>query len=73
MIFGGSYADSSVCDWQSMAAAILYAVVGLLCWWACAWVCAAIGEAVSYPATGAVAGAFGIPILGILINGWRSK
>lgn len=68
-----SYADHTPCEWRSGAAVFLYVVAGIVCWFACAWLCYGIGLVFGYPETGGIVGAFGIPILGVLVNGWRSK
>lgn len=68
-----SYADHSPCDWRSGIAVVMYLGLGMVAWWACAYIGAWIGAALGYPAEGGLFGAFGIPIMGVLVNGWRSE
>jgi hypothetical protein len=69
----GYPANRSPLELQSVASWLLYGVGAGLCWWKCAQFCLAIGEAVGWPVTFGVFGVFGVPILGVLGNGWRAK
>lgn len=71
-IFTDSYADNSVCELGAGAAGVLCLVLGAAFVCACAYVCSGIGWVLGCPEIGAISGAFGIPILLVLANGWRS-
>lgn len=66
----GGYAGGGNCEWQAGVSGILYLAAAIGCWWACAYFGAVVGEAVGYPAAGVSFGAFGVPLLAIMINGW---
>lgn len=72
MIFGGSYADNSSCDWRSGLSIFILVALFYLGLAACANVGLRLGEMAGYPETGALFGIFGVPILAVLINGWRA-
>lgn len=67
-----AYPSHTPCDYRSGLSVVLTVGLGIVCWWACAYVGYDIGLAVGWPEGGVVFGAFGIPILLILVNGWHS-
>lgn len=73
MLFADSYADNSPCELGALAAGVLYFAAWCAFECACAHVCYGLGIEIDCPAESALFGAFGIPILSVLVNGWRAR